>query len=100
MFAGVFRFSFDEAVPIEEAELTLHLAIFAAEGLFGKPRVAMEFRYEIQPFDNHIDVDGETEVGVAVARIFAGLLLREFGESAFRITNLPFYDSVNHEVAA
>lgn len=100
MFAGIFRYSFDEDVPIEEVELTLHLAIFAAEGLFGKPRVAMEFRYEVQPLDNHIDVDGETEVGVAVARIFAGLLLREFGDSAFRITNLPSHESLNHEVAA
>ncbi|AMV35217.1 hypothetical protein VN12_24040 [Pirellula sp. SH-Sr6A] len=100
MFAGVFRFTFDESVPIEEAEMTLHLAIFAAEGLFGKPRVAMEFHYDIQPFDNFIDVHGETEVGVAVAQVFGGLLLREFGESAFRITNLPSYDSFSHEVAA
>ena len=100
MFAGVFRFSFDQHVPIEDAEMTLHLAMLAAEGLFGKPRVAMEFRYEIQPFDNVIDIDGESEVGVAVARIFAGLLLREFGDSAFRITNLPSRESFDHEVAA
>ena len=100
MFAGVFRFSFDEAVPIKDAEMTLHLGMLAAEGLYGKPRVAMEFSYEIQPFDNFIDVDGQTEVGIAVARIFAGLLLREFGDAAFRITNLPSHDSLNHEVAA
>lgn len=100
MFAGVFRFSFDQHVPIEDAEMTLHLAMLAAEGLFGKPRVAMEFRYEIQPFDAYLDVDGDSEVGVTIARIFAGLLLREFGDSAFRITNIPSHAASNHEVAA
>jgi hypothetical protein len=100
MFAGVFRFSFREHVPIEDAEMTLHLAMLAAEGLFGKPRVAMEFRYELHSFESFIDINGDSEVSVAVARIYAGLLLREFGDSSFRIANIPLRDCQMCEVAA
>ncbi|HMO16383.1 MAG TPA: hypothetical protein PKA83_19855 [Pirellulaceae bacterium] len=100
MFAGVFRFSLDRRVSLEDAEMTLHLAMLAAEGLYGSPRVVMEFRYELHPLENAIDVDGETEVGTSVARIFAGLLLRQFGESGFRIDNLTAHAYTAHEVAA
>jgi hypothetical protein len=99
MFAGDFRFLLDQHVPIEDAEMTLHLAMLAAEGIFGNPRMAMEFRYHLRPLDNAIDVEGYTEVGVTMARIFAGLLLREYGEGAFRIVNLPAHDRSLHEVA-
>jgi len=100
MFDGVFRFSFREHVPIEDAEMTLHLSMLAAEGLFGQPRLSMEFRYELHGFESFIDINGDTEVSVAVARIFAGLLLRELGESSFRIVNIPTSACQMCEVAA
>ncbi|HMO16352.1 MAG TPA: hypothetical protein PKA83_19700 [Pirellulaceae bacterium] len=100
MFAGVFRFSLDRRVSLDDAEMTLHLAMLAAEGLYGSPRVAMEFRYELHALENAIDVDGETEVGTSVARIFAGLLLRQFGEGGFRIDNIESACCQPHEVAA
>ena len=100
MFAGVFRFSLARQLSIEEAEMTLHLAMLAAEGLYGSPRVAMELRYELHALENAIEVDGETEVGTSVARIFAGLLLRQFGEGGFRIDNIESTCCQPHEVAA
>lgn len=100
MFAGVFRFSLDRRVSLDDAEMTLHLAMLAVEGLYGSPRVAMEFRYELHALENAIDVDGETEVGTSVARIFAGLLLRQFGDGGFRIDNIEATCCQPHEVAA
>jgi len=46
MFNGFVRFWMDADVRLDEVELTLQLATFAAEGLFGIPRVAMEFQGE------------------------------------------------------
>ncbi|MEY2611520.1 MAG: hypothetical protein RL069_331, partial [Planctomycetota bacterium] len=44
MFNGFVRFWMNADVRLDEVELTLQLATFAAEGLFGIPRVAMEFQ--------------------------------------------------------
>jgi hypothetical protein len=100
MLAGVFRFSLDGRVLLEDAETTLHLAMLAAEGLFGKPRVAMEFRYDLVREDHAIDVFSDSEVGTTVARIFAGLLLREIGDGGFRIVNIESSGCRLQEVAA
>jgi hypothetical protein len=100
MFAGAFRFTFNRHVILEDAETTLHLAMLAVEGLFGQPRVAMEFRYCLVTENNAIDLRSDSEVGATVARIFAGLLLREIGEGGFRIDNVESKCCQQHEVAA
>ncbi len=88
MPADVFRFRFALDVPLEEAEMTLQLATFAAEGLFGQARVRLDVSYHLDQPRNVILVDGTTEVGAAVARIFTGLLLREFDEESFQVERL------------
>jgi hypothetical protein len=93
MFNGFFRFVFHADVPLDEVELTLLLATFAAEGLFGIPRVAMECRYELDDAKRTIELKADSEVGVTVAQIFAGLMLKEFGEGSFRVENIKL-DSV------
>ena len=85
MTVDVYRFQFDERIPLEEAEMTLHLATFAAEGLFGRARVRLETSYFLDGPRRTISVDGTTEVGAAVVRIFTGLVIREFGEEAFEV---------------
>ncbi len=85
MVSGTYRFEFDRGVPLEEAETTLHLALIAAEGLFGRARVRLDARYHIDEACRRIDVRAATEVGAAVARIFAAFLLREFGEEALSV---------------
>ncbi len=35
MTTGVYRFTFDKDIALTDAEATLHLAMIAAEGLFG-----------------------------------------------------------------
>lgn len=100
MATDVFRFQFAAETPLEEAELTLQLAIFAAEGLFGAARVRLEFGYHVDTSRHAILTDGTTEVGAAVVRVFTGLMLREFGEESFRVEHLNSTPTPPQSVAA
>jgi len=88
MTVGVFRFSFSDAVPLDEVEMTLQLAIFAVEGLHGMARVRLEFGHHLDAPRRAILVDGTQEAGAAIVHVFIGLLLREFGEDAFRVERM------------
>ena len=85
MATGVYRFEFDRSVPLDEAEMSLHLAIFAVEGLYGQARVRLDAGYHLDEPRNAIIVDGTTEVGAAVVRVFTAFLFREFGEDKFEV---------------
>ncbi len=85
MTANVFRFEFEPSVVIAEAELTLHLATYAVEGLYGEARVRLEAAYRLDESRNDILVDGGTEVGAALVKVFTRLLLREFGQDGFHV---------------
>ena len=84
MNTNAYRFVFEPQIVLEEAEMTLQLAIFAAEGLFGAARVRLDFGYYVDEPSRTIIVAGTTEVGDTIVKIFTGLALREFGEDAFR----------------
>ena len=83
MNTNVYRFAFVPRISLGEAEMTLQLAIFAAEGLFGTASVRLDFRYYVDVPRHSLFVDGTTEVGETIIKIFTGLALREFGEDAF-----------------
>ena len=85
MTTDIYRFEFDREVALEEAEMSLHLAMFAVEGLFGQARVRLDAGYHLDDPRHAIIVDGSSEVGMAVVRVFTGLSLREFGEESFRV---------------
>lgn len=81
----VFRFSFRSGIDLIEVEATLHLAIVAAEGLFGEARVRMEVSYHVDAPHSVILIDGRTGAGDAVIRVFTAFITREFGEDAFEV---------------
>ena len=85
MTTGVYRFVLKPTVPLEEAEMSLQLAIFAAEGLFGSARVRMDVGYHLDSPRRTVVVDANTEVGSAVVRMFTAFLTREFGEHTFEV---------------
>lgn len=85
MNATSYRFVFARTLDLSEAEQSLHLAMFAVEGLFGQARVRLEAAYEVIDDQRAITVDGATEVGAAIVKVYTGLLLREFGADAFRV---------------
>ncbi len=78
-------FEFEPHVSLTDAEMSLHLAMFAAEGLFGRAQVRLDTDYELDEPQHRIVVDAESEVGAVLVRVFTALLLREFGEDSFRI---------------
>jgi len=100
MTARVFRFSFSPVVPLDEAEMTLQLATFAAEGLFGMAPVRLDFGYHVDAARRAILVDGTQEVGSTVVKLFVGLLLREFCEDGFRVERVQSVEHQREEVAA
>lgn len=80
---GAFHFDFERHVSLAAAEMSLHLAMFAVEGLVGQVRVRMGVKYVLDEGAHAIVIAGSNRVGQMVAKVFAGLLLREFGEDAF-----------------
>ena len=94
MTANVYRFEFEPAVPTAEAELTLHLALYAVEGLYGEARVRLEAAYRLDNSRTAILVDGGTEVGAALVKVFTRLLIREFGEDGFHVRRANAQDAV------
>lgn len=85
MTPDVYRFELERSVPIDEAEMSLHLALFAVEGLFGQARVRLEAAYHVDEPRSAIVLDATTEVGAAVVRVFTSLLLHEFGGDSFHV---------------
>jgi hypothetical protein len=83
--SGSFLFVLEPRVPLADAEMSLHLAMFAVEGLAGRVRVRLDCNYQVDGAKNAIVIDSSTHVGQMITRVFAGLLLREFGEDAFHI---------------
>ena len=85
MTSSAYRYKFRDEANLLEAESTLHVAILAAEGLFGEARVRMDAGYVIDPSIRTLVVDASTAVGQVVCGIFTALVLREFGQDAFNV---------------
>lgn len=81
---GVFHFDFEPNVPLASAELSLHLAMFAVEGLVGRARVQLGVEYTLDSERHAIAITGD-RVAQTVARVFTALLLREFGDESFTV---------------
>lgn len=86
MVHGTYRFELAETVALDDAELTLGLAILAAEGLFGVSCVRMNAGYRRLESERAFLVDGSTDVGDAVVRMYTTFLAREFGSAAFKVS--------------
>ena len=103
MDAGAFRFVFEPQVSLAEAEMSLHLAMFAVEGLVGRARVRLDGNYHLDERGHAIVIDASKDVGQMISRVFAGLLLREFGEDAFhvrRVDRLPARSKQERKIPA
>jgi hypothetical protein len=83
-----YRFEVDASVPLDEAEMSLHLAMIALEGLFGRAGVRLDARYRLDAAGRAIVVDGSTPLGESLVRVFAALLIREFGDECFVVRRI------------
>ncbi len=85
MTAPIFKFTLDPKLDMDDAESTLHLALFSVEGLYGGARMRTEASYQRLIDEHAIFVDAATDVGRSLVQVFTNLLSREFGENAFRV---------------
>ena len=92
MTTYVYRITIDRAAKVNETEQTLHLAIFAAQGLFGEAQVRIDMAYHVDEPRRALILDGSTAVGRAVLRMFVALMFNEIGRDAFTIRRVPNMD--------
>lgn len=60
--------------------------MFAVEGLAGRVRVGLDANYLVDEPSRSVLIDEGSLVGWLIARVFAALLAREFGEPSFTAT--------------
>ena len=85
----IVRFKFKGQPDPEAVEADVALAIFAAECVYGRPRVRMETSYLMDDDGKACVVDVRGEAGEAAARIFAGLAAARLGEHGYEVRRLP-----------
>ena len=86
MSKTVYRFQFEDDVPLDEAESALILAIIAAEALHGQPAVRLSLRYLFGEEKRACVIDGDNDVARQVVMIFTQFLIHQFGDDAFQVT--------------
>lgn len=85
MHRSVYRFTFAEDADMEEVERTLILAILAVGCLCGETAIRLDAGYAVDPEHRLVAVDGTTETGRAVTRVFTGLAIHEYGDESFSV---------------
>ena len=88
MTKELYRYEFPAAVPLEEVEASLLLALLATESLHGESQVRLDASHYLDPDRRACVIDAGTPVGRDVNRLFVGFLRREFGEDAFTVTRV------------
>lgn len=80
-----YRYKFSERIDLDDAQETLHLALLAAEGLFGRTRVHMDAAWATDETINVLIVDAGTLVGMTVNLIFTAFITAEFRADIFDV---------------
>lgn len=86
--SNILRFAFTGDSPPADIEADIALAIFAAECVYGRPRVRMEASYLVDDAGKACVLEVGGEAGEAAARVFAGLTAARVGEEAFTVRRL------------
>ena len=88
MTGTMYRYTFDDTIPIKEIHSSLTLAVLVAEIIFGRELIRLDAVYRLDIKKRSCVIDGGTTVGRTIARIFSGFLSREFGEEAFTVARI------------
>ena len=89
MTTDVYRFEFEETVPVTEVETTLVLSLFAVESLHGESQVKLDASHAFDEKQRSLVIDASTGVGKDLNRVFIGFITREFGPGSFRVERIP-----------
>jgi len=88
MSQNVYKYSFDNKLPLKDIEESLFLAALATECLHGRSSMKLDASFSLSRKKRACVVDANTEVGRNIACIFTGFLTKEFGEKNFRVKRL------------
>lgn len=85
---GLYRFTV--LIPSSKGFLDslLRLALAETEVVFGRAKVKLETAYEVASKGPVCTIEGGTECGEHLAKLFTGFLLKKFGEQGFRVDRL------------
>ena len=85
-----YRFSLTEQESASEVLQTLlAIALKETELLFGKARLKLETSYELSTTKPVCIIEGGTDCGAVLAKLLSGFLLKQVGETGFRVERLP-----------
>jgi hypothetical protein len=88
MSQEVYKYAFAPEIPVQEAEASLYVAVVAAECLHGEAQVRLDARHYFDGDRRACAIDAGTAVGRDIAKLYTGLLKREFGEMSFSVERL------------
>jgi hypothetical protein len=88
MPAVVYRYQFSANVPVADIESTWVLTVLSCECLYSEARVRLEATHSLDAERRMMVIDASTKVGRTINQVFAGLMLREFGNDAFSVERL------------
>lgn len=81
-------YTFSSAVPLEEVESSLLLALFGTESLHGETSTRLDAAHRFDRGDRQVVIDASTEPGRDFNRLFLGYVTREFGADSFAVEKL------------
>jgi len=88
MERDLYRYSFDDKIPMGEAEESLMLAVLATECIHGHSALRLASAFLFDPAKRSCVIDGSTEIGRHIAAIFTGFLGKQFGDESFRVERI------------
>jgi hypothetical protein len=92
MAQDLYRYTFAPDVSMEEVEVSLLLATLGVESLHGEAQVRLDAGHYLDTAQRACVIDGSTEVGRDLNRLFVGFLRREFGADAFAVERVRAED--------
>ncbi len=83
-----YQYLFSSEIDIDEVECTIVVSVIALQSLHGATQVRLDLTHYLDREIRQMRVDASTAIGRDFNCIFAGLLLQEFGEAAFRVERI------------
>ena len=84
----IYHYQIKDGILMSAVKDSLLISIMAVESLFGRSRINLEARFRLEKMNRVCIIDVGTLIGETIARVFTGLLIREFGEQAFKVERM------------
>ena len=84
----IYHYQIKDGILLDAVKDSLLISIMAVESLFGRSRINLEARFRLEKMNRVCIIDVGTLIGETIARVFTGLLIREFSEQAFKVDRI------------